>query len=65
MAAAGQRLLETLKICKNRIKDIPDASDRKIIEELTPTKILQATYTGKELVTLLRVYRDLCSLDKK
>jgi hypothetical protein len=65
MAAAGKRLLETLAICKNRLKEIPDADDRKIIEELTPTKLLQVTYTGKELATLLRVFRDLGNASKK
>ena len=63
MAAAGLLLLQFHKHCKSKLKLIKEEEDRKIINELTPDKIITGTATPKEIATIMRCYRDLKKLE--
>lgn len=55
---AGNKVLEMHKFCVTNIKLIKKEEDRKIIQEITQTKIF-TNLTIKEMATIMRVYRDL------
>ena len=56
---AGKKLLDMHKTCTKNLKKIKQEKDRKVIQELTQTKLFSGDYTGLELATLLRVFRDI------
>ena len=62
LVVAGKKLLDMHKMCTKNLKKIKQEKDRKIIQELTQTKLFGGDYTGLELATLLRVFREISSL---